>query len=188
MIATVTEADLPELLPLMRGYCDFYEVDPSDDDLLGMSRVLIADPEREGTQLIARDDEGRALGFATIFWTWSTLSASRIGVMNDLFVAERARGTGVAEALIAACAEQSRGTAPLARLDDGPGQPPRPARSTSGSAPSATSAGWTTRSRCCPAPPVPTRRRGVSRPARARAPGGAARPTWFRLLCMRNRR
>ena len=52
-----------------------------------MSRALIADPEREGLQLIARDDDGRAVGFATIFWTWSTLSASRIGVMNDLFVA-----------------------------------------------------------------------------------------------------
>jgi hypothetical protein len=24
VIATVTEADLPELLPLIRGYCDFY--------------------------------------------------------------------------------------------------------------------------------------------------------------------
>ena len=32
MIATVTEADLPELLPLMRGYCDFYEVDPPDEE------------------------------------------------------------------------------------------------------------------------------------------------------------
>ena len=109
LITTVAEADLLELLPLMRGYCDFYEVDPSDDDLLAMSRVLIADPDREGTQLIARDEEGRASGFATIFWTWTTLSAARIGVMNDLFVTERARGTGVAEALIAACAERCRG-------------------------------------------------------------------------------
>jgi GNAT superfamily N-acetyltransferase len=109
LITTVAEADLLELLPLMRGYCDFYEVDPSDDDLLAMSRALIADPDREGTQLIARDDEGRASGFATIFWTWTTLSAARIGVMNDLFVTERARGTGVAEALIAACAERCRG-------------------------------------------------------------------------------
>jgi GNAT superfamily N-acetyltransferase len=108
LIATVAEADLLELLPLMRGYCDFYEVDPSDDDLLAMSRALIADPDREGTQLIARDEEGRASGFATIFWTWTTLSAARIGVMNDLFVTERARGTGVAEALIAACAERCR--------------------------------------------------------------------------------
>jgi GNAT superfamily N-acetyltransferase len=108
LITTVAEADLLELLPLMRGYCDFYEVDPSDDDLLAMSRALIADPDREGTQLIARDDERRASGFATIFWTWTTLSAARIGVMNDLFVTERARGTGVAEALIAACAERCR--------------------------------------------------------------------------------
>jgi len=108
VIATVSEADLPELLPLMRGYCDFYEVDPPDDELLAMARTLIADPEHEGVQLIARDEGGRAVGFATIFWTWSTLSASRLGVMNDLFVAKDARGGGAAEALIAACAERCR--------------------------------------------------------------------------------
>jgi ribosomal protein S18 acetylase RimI-like enzyme len=92
----------------MRGYCDCYEVDPSDDALLAMSRELIADPDKEGLQLIARDDAGRAVGFATIFWSWSTLSASRIGVMNDLFVDREARGSGAAEALIAACAERCR--------------------------------------------------------------------------------
>jgi GNAT superfamily N-acetyltransferase len=108
VIATVTEADLPELLPLMRGYCDFYEVNPSDDELLALSRELLASPELDGVQLIARDDEGRAVGFATIFWTWSTLSASRIAVMNDLFVSADARGSGSADALIAACAERAR--------------------------------------------------------------------------------
>jgi GNAT superfamily N-acetyltransferase len=107
VIATVTEADLPELLPLMRGYCDFYEVDPSDDALLALSRTLIADPD-EGLQLIARDDDAKAVGFATVFWTWSTLSASRLGVMNDLFVAEGARGGGIADALIAECAARCR--------------------------------------------------------------------------------
>jgi GNAT superfamily N-acetyltransferase len=107
VIATVTESDLPELLPLMRGYCDFYEVDPSDEALLAMSRVLIADPE-QGVQLIARNDDGAAVGFATIFWTWSTLSAAELGVMNDLFVSEAARGGGFADALIAACVERCR--------------------------------------------------------------------------------
>jgi GNAT superfamily N-acetyltransferase len=107
VIATVTETDLPELLPLMRGYCDFYEVDPSDDALLALARVLIADPD-QGLQLIARDDDGTASGFATIFWTWSTLSAAKLGVMNDLFVAEDARGGGIADALIAACVEHCR--------------------------------------------------------------------------------
>jgi GNAT superfamily N-acetyltransferase len=101
-IDRVTEPDLEALLPLMRGYCDFYEVAPSDEALLTMSRALIADPEREGVQLLARAD-GRALGFATIFWSWATTSAERIGVMNDLFVAPEGRGTGVAEALIEAC-------------------------------------------------------------------------------------
>ena len=107
MIAAATESNLPELLPLMRGYCDFYEVTPSDDALLALSRTLIADPD-QGVQLIARDDAGGAVGFATIFWTWSTLSAERLGVMNDLFVVEDARGGGIADALIAACAERCR--------------------------------------------------------------------------------
>src|SRR5919201_61038 len=85
-IAVAAEPDLPELLTLMRGYCDFYEVAPSDEALLTMSRALIADPACEGLQLIARDAQGRAIGFATIFWSWSTSHGARIGIMNDLFV------------------------------------------------------------------------------------------------------
>src|SRR4051812_18473071 len=92
----------------MRAYCAFYAVAPSDDALLGMARALLADPEREGLQLIARDAEGGAVGFATLFWTWQTLSASRAAVMNDLYVTEHARGTGLADALIAACAGAAR--------------------------------------------------------------------------------
>jgi len=105
-IELVTTQDLDELLPLMRGYCDFYEVSPSDDDLLAMSRELIADPEKEGVQYIARDDEGRAVGFATVFWTWSTTDAARLGVMNDLFVSPDGRGGGYADALIERCREE----------------------------------------------------------------------------------
>src|SRR3954454_13623435 len=107
-IETVTEDDLGALLPLMRGYCDFYEVSPSDDDLLALSRALIADPEREGVQLLAWGDDGRAIGFATIFWTWSTSSAARIGTMNDLYVAPEGRGSGAADALIRAAVNRVR--------------------------------------------------------------------------------
>jgi GNAT superfamily N-acetyltransferase len=107
-ITVVGSADLPELLPLVRAYCDFYQVTPSDQELLALSRALLADPEREGLQLLARDDAGRAVGFAILYWTWQTLVAARVGVMNDLFVAAEARGMGVAEGLIAACLERSR--------------------------------------------------------------------------------
>jgi GNAT superfamily N-acetyltransferase len=107
-IDVASEQDLPELLALMRAYCDFYEVAPTDDALLDMSRELIADPEREGVQFLARADAGAAIGFATVFWSWSTTRGARIGVMNDLFVAPQARGSGVAEALIGACVERCR--------------------------------------------------------------------------------
>jgi GNAT superfamily N-acetyltransferase len=115
-VARVGTDDLDDLLPLMRGYCDFYEVDPSDEALLAMSRALIDDPEREGVQLIGRDGDGRAIGFATIFWSWATSDAARLGIMNDLFVAEDARGSGAAEALIDACRGEcaSRGIKRLA--------------------------------------------------------------------------
>jgi GNAT superfamily N-acetyltransferase len=102
-IERVRPADLDELLGLMRAYCDFYEVSPGDPDLLALADALIRDPDREGVQLLARNPDGRAVGFATVFWSWSTLSASRIGIMHDLFVAEAARGSGLAERLIAAC-------------------------------------------------------------------------------------
>jgi GNAT superfamily N-acetyltransferase len=102
-ISRVGSHDLDELLPLVRAYCDFYKASPSDEDLIRLSRALIDDPECEGLQLIARGPGGAAIGFATIFWSWSTADAARIGVMNDLFVDERARGQGCAERLIEAC-------------------------------------------------------------------------------------
>jgi GNAT superfamily N-acetyltransferase len=110
-IALAGEGDLDDLLPLMRAYCDFYAVAPTDEALLALSRALIDDPDREGVQLIARAPDGAAVGFATVFWTWSTTRGARIGVMNDLFVAPHARGAGagrVGEALIAGCADCAR--------------------------------------------------------------------------------
>jgi GNAT superfamily N-acetyltransferase len=125
----VGEDDLPELLPLMRGYCAFYEVAPADAQLLAVSRALIADPDGEGLQLLARRaDDGRAIAFATIFWSWSTLSASRIGVMNDLFVTEDARGSGVADALIRECVERCRQRGGVTSLQWQTAKHNRPAR------------------------------------------------------------
>jgi GNAT superfamily N-acetyltransferase len=115
-ISTVAEGDLDDLQPLVRGYLDFYGVAPSDSDVLALCRTLIADPEREGVQLIARDDAGRPIGFATIFWWWSTLQAARIAQMNDLFVLADARGSGAADALIEACAQLCRDRGDIAYL------------------------------------------------------------------------
>ena len=97
-IDTVGVADTPELLPMLRAYCDFYRVYPPDDRLLALVTALIENPD-EGVQLIARGD-GRPLGFATIYWTWQTLHAARVGVLNDLYVQPAARGSGTGRKLI----------------------------------------------------------------------------------------
>src|SRR5262249_58638712 len=85
-----------------RGRCAFYECEASGEQLLALGRALIADRGGDGVKLLARTG-GEAVGFATIYWSWATTIASRIGVMNDLFVTPPARGTGAAEQLIHAC-------------------------------------------------------------------------------------
>jgi GNAT superfamily N-acetyltransferase len=98
-IQPVTEGDLDALLPLVRGYCEFYGTNPSDMALLELSRWLLDHPE-DGVQVLARDDGGAAIGFATVYWTWRTMHAARVAVLEDVFVAPEARGSGAAEALI----------------------------------------------------------------------------------------
>jgi GNAT superfamily N-acetyltransferase len=95
------------LLPLMRAYCDFYDFDPPDEALRKMLTTLISDP-REGSVFIARDPAGAAVGLATLDWRWSASRGARIGHLEDLFVTPEARGAGIAEALIEACARRCR--------------------------------------------------------------------------------
>jgi GNAT superfamily N-acetyltransferase len=94
------------MLPLIRAYCEFYETEPDDDGLREMFRTLVAEPS-QGAVFIARDG-GRAVGFATLDWKWSSLKAARIGYLEDLFVDPEARGKGIADALIETCADRCR--------------------------------------------------------------------------------
>jgi GNAT superfamily N-acetyltransferase len=100
------EDEFEEMLPLIRAYCEFYGVEADDRGLREMFLTLISAPS-QGAVFIARDG-GRAVGFATVDWKWSSLKAARIGYLEDLFVAPDARGRGIAEALIELCAARCR--------------------------------------------------------------------------------
>ena len=106
-INPVSEPDLNELLVLVRAYCDFYSVTPTDRDLRAVMVGLLASGGRDGLQVLARDGSGDPVGFATLLFTWSTTGAARAAVMNDLYVAPDIRGHGLAEALIDRCHAES---------------------------------------------------------------------------------
>ena len=107
-IREAREADLPALAPLIRAYTDFYESDPADAGLEAMARDVIAAPEDRAFLLVATGDDGEVVGFALNQWKWSSLRGARVVVLDDLFVAEEARGAGHADALIEATAEVAR--------------------------------------------------------------------------------
>lgn len=114
MVRDASTEDLPQLLPLVRGYCDFYESNPSDEGIERFARAVIAAPDDQAFLLVATDDAGEVVGFAACQWKWSSLRGARIVFLDDLFVAESARGDGHADALIAGVAERARaGGAPV---------------------------------------------------------------------------
>jgi ribosomal protein S18 acetylase RimI-like enzyme len=107
-VRPATDSDLPALLPLVRAYADFYESDPRDADLDRMCRTLIGDPDGEGLLLAGCDADGAVVGFAAMGWKWSSLRGAKVGYLEDLYVDPAARGSGLADRLIAACAERAR--------------------------------------------------------------------------------
>jgi len=103
VIRPVQRADLAELVPLMEAYCDFYSTAPGAPALTALAEALLAEPDCEGMQLIARDPSDRAVGFATMYWSWDSTEALRTAIMHDLYVDPTLRGAGVGRALISAC-------------------------------------------------------------------------------------
>ena len=107
-ISTAATADLDDVLPLFAGYQRFYTGAAQEDakNRAFLERFVSGEA---GRLLVARDDaDGAALGFANLYWTFSSTLAEEHVLLNDLFVTERARGQGVGLALIEAARAVAR--------------------------------------------------------------------------------
>lgn len=99
--------DFPRLAELMHEYVvDFYRQPEPDPEAMDRLREAMLEGE-SGIQLVAESD-GDLVGFATIYFSWTTFTGERIGIMNDLYVAGSHRGSGAAQALFEACRAECR--------------------------------------------------------------------------------
>jgi GNAT superfamily N-acetyltransferase len=107
-VSAVRDEEFETLLPLIAAYQRFYEVEDVDSERnrFFFSRFLA--PSEDGQLLAARDEGGVILGYACLYWHFSSLAATETVLMNDLFVAAEARGRGVGRALIEASAAGAR--------------------------------------------------------------------------------
>jgi GNAT superfamily N-acetyltransferase len=105
-IKRVTESLVEKVLPLIKKYQGFYRVSPNDSKNKKFFREL-ARSRNKGVLLMALDTKGSAIGFATLYFLPSSLSAQTACVLNDLYTIPRHRGAGVARTLLQACKEHA---------------------------------------------------------------------------------
>jgi ribosomal protein S18 acetylase RimI-like enzyme len=84
-IVPVTKENFEEILPLIAKYQVFYKAVPDTEHNRKFFSQFIDDHSR-GVQFIACDDDNRAVGFITLYFTFSSVSASPICILNDLYV------------------------------------------------------------------------------------------------------
>ena len=106
-IETVTAATFEQVLPLIADYQRFYEATPDQARNRSHFAQFLAD-HSQGIQFVALDDAGRAVGFATLYFPFGSVSARMNCLMNDLYTIPEARGLGIGRALILHCLAYAR--------------------------------------------------------------------------------
>ena len=105
-IEAVTESTFERLLPLIEEYQRFYRCVPDrSKNRQFFSRLLDG---AVGIQFIALRNDA-IVGFSTLYFVPSSLSAATQCVLNDLYTVPQERSRGVARALIDHCARHASG-------------------------------------------------------------------------------
>jgi GNAT superfamily N-acetyltransferase len=106
-IEPIAKSQLETLLPMIAAYQRFYEVaDIQTERNLSFFSRFVA-PSEDGMLLGAWRDE-ELVGYACLYWSFTSLVPAETVLMNDLYVEESARGKGVGRALIEASAAVGR--------------------------------------------------------------------------------
>jgi len=103
MIESVSENNIEEVLPLIRLYQEFYETPDINDAKNRDFFSQFNEKNEDGCLFLYRNRDGEAVAFATVYFTYSSTIAQRIGVMNDLYTIPSHRGKGIGRELVVHC-------------------------------------------------------------------------------------
>jgi GNAT superfamily N-acetyltransferase len=106
-VEPITGEHYEALLPMISAYQGFYEAEDIRDDRNREFFRRFLSPSDEG-MLIGAWSGDSLVGYACLYWHFSSLEACESVLMNDLFVDESARGQGVGRALIGAAVAVAR--------------------------------------------------------------------------------
>lgn len=97
VIRPLRAEDRAEWMPLWQTYLSFYSQDLSDEVTETTFSRLVGDGAHAG---LVAEREGGLIGFVNYLFHHSTWSIAQTCYLEDLFVAEAARGTGAGRKLI----------------------------------------------------------------------------------------
>jgi ribosomal protein S18 acetylase RimI-like enzyme len=104
-IRRATIEDVDAIAPLFNLYRTFYE-QPSD---LTLARNFIAERLRQDQSVIfLAEADDKPAGFTQLYPAFSSVSATHVWILNDLYVDAAARRQGAARALLQAATEFAR--------------------------------------------------------------------------------
>jgi GNAT superfamily N-acetyltransferase len=106
-VEPVSPRQLETLLPMIAAYQRFYEVADVDETRNRAFFSRFISPSDDGMLLGAWRGEG-LVGYACLYWHFTSLVPAETVLLNDLYVAETHRGGGVGRALIEAGAAVAR--------------------------------------------------------------------------------
>ncbi|WP_083928539.1 GNAT family N-acetyltransferase [Marinobacterium rhizophilum] len=103
MIEAVSDKNLEEVLPLVREYQEFYGILDISDDRNRSFFSQFSESGNDGCLFLYRNDEGAAVAFTTVYFSFVSSIPARVGVMNDLYIVPDYRGKGIGKRLINHC-------------------------------------------------------------------------------------
>ena len=104
MIDVVSKENINEVLPLIRQYQAFYKVADISDSKNKEFFLQFGETSPSGCQFLFRNGS-KVVGFATVYFTYTSTLVAKVAVLNDLYTLPEMRGKGVGKQLVEHCRE-----------------------------------------------------------------------------------